>query len=107
MRNRQGAALVLVVVIALLCAIAAYVVLMAAVSGARMARVYRERTEARHLAEAALVIAMEKLWVNPNYCGVSESVDTNSDGTGDTAVPITVTNCGAGNAHTLKATVTY
>ena len=106
-RNTRGVALGITIVTALLCAIAAYVVLLAATSEARRAKFFRERTEARHLAEAALVFVMQRLWDDPNFCPATVSVDTNGDGTGDTTVPVTVTSCGAGNSHTLQAKVTY
>ena len=120
MGNTRGVALGIVVVIALVCAVAAYVVLMAATSEARRAKFFRERTEARHLAEAGLVVAMQKLWnesVTPYPPGcpaggtatATEAVDTNGNGVdaSDPTVAVTVVNCGVGNQHTLQATVSY
>jgi len=101
-------ALALVIVIALLCSLAAYVLLMAAVTEVRRAKYFRERTRARYLAEAALVIAMEKLWGNPTYCGGTEFVDTDGNGLGETPVVVTASgSCAAGGSRRLQAKVLY
>lgn len=104
---RRGATLAMVVVIAFLCAVAAYVVLFVALSEARRGRLFRERAMARYAGEAALVIAMQKLWADPGYCGGTELIDTNGDSVGDAPVVVTVTACGVGNVHQLLTNVTF
>ena len=107
MRSEQGAALGIVLIIAFICAVAAYVLLFLASSEARRGRFFRDRTEARYATEAALVIAMQKLWVDPAYCGGTELIDTDGDSVGDAPVVVTVTACGAGNVHQLQTRVTF
>ena len=107
MRDQRGAALGIVIVTALICGVAAYTVLFMASSATRRGRMFHARTRAHYLAEAGLVVAMQRLWVNPDYCSGTEFVDTDGDGTGDTPVTVTVTNCGADNVHQLQTTVSY
>ncbi len=118
MRNDRGAVLGITIMTALICGIAAYAVLQASVSEARHTKFMKGRVGARYLSEAALIIAKEKLWNEattpyPPGCAaggmmtMTELVDTNGDGTGDTPVNVTITNCGAGNQHTIAAKATY
>jgi hypothetical protein len=88
----------------LLAAIGAYTMLMVAISRARQQRFHETRTLNRHLAEAGVVIARERLWTVPAYCGGTEQVDTDGDGTGDTPVSVVVTNCGAGSNQEIRVT---
>ncbi len=119
--NARGAVLGITIMTALICGIAAYAVLQASVSEARHTKFMRGRTEARYLAEAAIVIAREKLWNEaampyPPGCtggaigttlSTPEAVDTDGDGVGDINVGVTVTNCGPGNHHAITASHTY
>jgi hypothetical protein len=104
MRTERGAALSIAVITAILCAIGAYVVLMMATAQARHGKFFRQRNEARYVAEAGTVLAMQKLWNNPAYCGGPETVATPG---GTTGVTVSVTNCGATNAHTISVGVSY
>ena len=65
LRNGRGAALWIVIVTALICSVAAYTMLMMAVSQARRGQFYANRTKARYAAEAGLVWAMQRLWQAP------------------------------------------
>ena len=110
LESTRGAILAIVIATAFMASIAAYAALLIASSQARQGAFARGRTEARYLAEAGLVIAMQQLAANPAYCGATERVDTNWDGVANASDPqvvVTVTSCGANNAHTLRATVTY
>ena len=115
--TQRGLALLgFVVAMATLASIAAYAILFVATSQARLGQFSRERMSSRNLAEAGLVIAMQKLWVDPNYptcptpgttVTTTETVHTSGVITPDPTVEITVTNCGAGNLHTLRARAAY
>jgi Tfp pilus assembly protein PilX len=120
--RERGAVLVIVMISALVAAIVAYAELFVSASQAKHARFYRERTDARYLAEAAIVIAREKLFNEaatpfPPGCPpggtqtVTEHVDVNGNGVStdlvDRAVEVTVTNCGAGRLHLVTAKVMY
>ena len=105
-RHSQGAVLGVVIITALVCSIAAYAVLMIAVSRAKHAKFFRARTQARYLAEAAIVMAREQLWATPAWCGGTVLVDTNGDQLGDKSVGVTVTPCpGPGVRSVIQATV--
>ena len=65
--HERGFALAATVITALLCAVAAYVILLIATSQARRAKVFQERYAARYAAEAGLVWAKEQLWANPTW----------------------------------------
>lgn len=105
MRNERGAALMIAGVTAVLCAVGAYVVLLMATAQARHGKFFRQRTTARYAAEAALVQAMQKLWVSPAYCGGTENVNVPG---GTEPVVVTVTNCGAAvPGKTISAKATY
>ncbi len=106
--DRGAVVLTFAIGTAFVCAIAAFTVLIMAVSNARHARSTRERVKARYLAEAAQVYAREQLWMNPAYCpGAPVMLDTNGDGLTDTPVTITVTACGANNKHQIVTNVTF
>lgn len=107
-RSNRGAILVFVMGTALVCAIAAFTVLLMAVSNARHARSTRERVKARYLAEAGQVYARERLWTEPAYCpGAPVTLDTDGDGVADTPVAITITNCGPNLRHQIITSVTF
>lgn len=118
MVNQRGAVLGIVVLIAIIGSIAAYTVLMLSVAGARQSLLATRRTQARYLAEAAMVVAMQQLWAEavtpyPGACVpgtdavTTELLDTDGDGTGDAPVEVTVTNCGPGGSHAVAARVMY
>lgn len=113
MVNQRGAVLGIVLVLAFICSVSAYVVMFLASAEALRNRVFPDRTEARYLAEAGMVLAMQRLWANPTtYCSGTEYIDINGDGTasalsGEPAVTVTVTPCGAANVHQLQTTVSY
>ena len=95
----------IVMVAALASAIAVYVVMLLAVAQARQAVFYRERTRAQYAAEAGVEWAMQRLFRTPDYCGDPDPPSTMFDP--PITVDVTVTNCGGGNPHTIKAKVTY
>jgi len=114
LRHDRGSVLGITIMTALICGIAAYAVLQASISEARHSRFTKERIEARYLAEAAIVQAREMLWRNPATCLTNANVpiDTNGDGlpgspATEPAVQVTITNCGAGNRHTITARADY
>ncbi len=101
--NERGAILAIVIMAAVVFAIAAFALLTITLSSRKQARdVHQQRVRAHYAAEAGLVWAMQRLWVNPAYCGSPGPPQI--DGM---TVTVTVSNCGAGNVHTLQATVSY
>ncbi len=116
LQNQRGAALGIVIFIAMVCGIASYFMLFAATTEARHSKFFRERVTARQAAEAGLVIAMQRLWDNPGYCG---SIMLPPGGYEDFAVPIpslvpvtvtvrvSVSDCTPGNPKSLSARVDY
>ena len=110
MRNERGMALGFVLIIALLGAIAAYAILMLAISQARHSAFSQERPSARYAAEAGLVWARQRLWEDPTSCFPANpdlSVDADGDGTAETNVDIVASSCGATDRRTLTAQVVY
>lgn len=102
-RERRGTVLLIVILTGLVCAIASYGMLQAGMSQSRHVRFWQNRTDARYLAEAALVIAREILWTNPNWNGGTVNIDSDGNGTLDFPVLVTVAN--SANRKTLRATV--
>ena len=97
--NQQGAALLIVFFMALICAIASYAILAASMAQSYHARFWRQRTDARYLAEAGMVLARERLLANPNYTGGTEVID---------GVGVRITVAGAANTRqTISAAVNY
>lgn len=110
LHNRRGAALGIVILIALVCGLASYFTLFTATSEARHSRFFHERAVARHAAEAGLVIAMQRLWGDPGYCGVGGTgVETFNIPVGAALIPVTVniSDCTPGNRKQLSAQVDY
>ena len=108
--GRKGVVLMITVMTAIVCAIAAYAALQIAIAEARQAVFYRDRTKARYAAEAGLVWAQQRLWQNPADC-FNANPDVALDHDADPATPplnvdVTVTPCGAPNAR-LNAKVVY
>ena len=105
--NERGAVLGIVLLSSLVFSIASLAMLSMATSHTQASRHEADKLRARYAAEAGLVRAMEKLWNDPTYCGEAWSIDTNGDGTAETTINITVTNCGAGSNQTISARVSY
>lgn len=112
-RGEQGFALMMVLITAVIFAVAAFAALTIAVSGTQqMTVISDDHLRARYSAEAGLVWAMQKLWVNPAECfGGSPNFTIDTDGAGPlpgTGIDITATPCpGPGVSGTLSAKVTY
>lgn len=101
--NTRGAiVLSMTIIVALLCAIACLAVLQLAIGYARQGRFFINRTPYRFATEAGIVWAQEQLWANPAYCGNPDPPVING-----VTVDVAVTNCGAGNVHTISAKATY
>ncbi|MBI4342305.1 MAG: hypothetical protein HY599_02935 [Candidatus Omnitrophica bacterium] len=90
------------IITAFLCAVASYAVLQLAIAYARQGQFFVNRTPYRYATEAGVVWAQEQLWNNANYCGNPDPPVING-----VAIDVTVTNCGAGNVHTITAKATY
>ena len=95
------------VITALLCAVAAYTILLIATSQARRAKIFQERYAARYAAEAGLVWAKEQLWSDSTWSsGVGPPADLTINGF-DVDIdlpPCTATPC---ETRQLKAKVIY
>ena len=102
LRNHRGAVLGVAILTALVSSVAAYIILMLALTQARLARFHRERIRARYAAEAGVIWAQQQLWTTPGYCGNPPPPSLNG-----LTVTVSVTNCEAGLDHTVKAQVTY
>lgn len=100
--KERGAALGMAVMIAITTAIGAYAMLVASLNQARQSTGNAARMRARYAAEAGLVWAQQQLFANASYCG-----DPDPPSVGGFSVNVIVSNCGAGNNHTLNATVSY
>lgn len=109
--NERGAFLIaMAAILGIVCGITAWSSLFVAMTEARHAKVFREHSSSRYLAEAGLMIAREKLWTNPAYCGGNEIIDLDGDGileASDATVTVTVSDCGAGNPHQLSVQINY
>jgi len=110
-REQRGAALAMVLAVAVCFSIAAFTALILALSRPRTKDFYKRRAVAQYAAEAGLVWAMQRLW---NEAGTPYPPGCPVGGTGTDTVTvngvpstITVTNCGAGRNHTVKSKVTF
>lgn len=65
--DERGAILLIAVMAALLSSVAAYALLMIAMSQTRHEKSIVQRTRARYAAEAGIIKAMQCLWVNPRW----------------------------------------
>ncbi len=101
-RHERGAILGIVLLSSLVFSVASLAVLTMASSRAQATHRDATKLRARYAAEAGLVWAMERLWVNPAYCGVPDPPPING-----LTVDVNVTNCGTGNNQAVTATVTY
>ena len=97
--NQRGMALGMAVLVAVCFSIAAFTALVLALSRAKQKDFYKRRARAQYVAEAGLVWAMERLWVDQTYCDIPAPPTMNG-----LAATITVTNCGGVN-HTVSSTV--
>ena len=101
--NERGAIVLgMTILTAILAAIASFAVLQLAIAYSLQGRFFVNRTPYRYAAEAGLVWAQEQLWNNPAYCGAPDPPVING-----VTVDVTVTNCGAGNVHTISANAVY
>ena len=100
----EGQALIGVVIISsLLFMLASAAALSSSLSNRSRVKTYSsDRLRAYYATEGAVVQAMQKLWVNPNYCGETFAASAN---TNNLPVVVTVTNCGPGNDHQISAQV--
>ena len=109
--QESGFALVAVIVTALIASVASFGALLLAMSHAQTGAAQVDRLRAQYAAEAGLVWAQQHLWADPDYpnCTVpGATMIRNNEKIGlARPVTITVTNCGAGNAHRLQAKVSY
>lgn len=90
-QGERGAALGMVVVIAVCFSIAAFTALILALSRTRTKDFYKRRVVAHYAAEAGLVWAMQRLWVDSSECfhGPNDFTVPDPDGAGPLQ-PITV-----------------
>lgn len=117
--NERGAALAFIIVTGLVASVVAYSLLFMATSQARQARVIPDRMEARYVAEAGLVIALERLQSDSTYASqarcpggtqdvtLTEQVDVDGNGTGETPVEVTVFACDPTTGNRFSATRSY
>ena len=101
MRQERGTVLAVAVLTAIVCSIAAYLVLFLAISQARHARFYHQRVRARYATEAAIVWAQQQLRANPAFCPNLANAPVMEG----YQVQVTVTNCGANNTHQIQARI--
>lgn len=103
LREQRGAALAMVVLVAVCFSIAAFTALILALSRARTKDFYKRRAVAQYAAEAGLVWATQRLWADGTYCGVPGPPPING-----LTVTITVSPpCVPGVNHTLSSKVTF
>ena len=101
MRQERGTVLAVAILTAIVCSIAAYLVLFLAISQARHARFYHQRVRARYATEAAIVWAQQRLWVDPPLCSQNW---INAPAMEGYQVQVKVTNC-AGNTHQIQTRI--
>jgi len=123
MHNQRGIVLGIVIISSIVFAVAAYAVLAVASSKMQLAQFDRQRIRMRYAAESGLAIAYQRLFADPNYpptcvpsnpATVTIPVDTDGNGTDDTDVAVTISNCGDANGdgianddHVVTAKVTF
>ena len=100
--NERGMALGAVIILSVVFAIAAFAAMTMSVSRAQTSGMQGRRLQAQYAAEAGVVFTMQRLWRDPTYCG-----NPAPPAISGMTVNVTVTNCGAGNSHTVQARVTY
>ena len=120
LHNQRGMALGVVILSALVFSAAAFGMMTMSMGRVQSSNQDAKRLRAQYAAEAGLVLAMERVRVNiaggpvyPPGCPVggtgTEEVwfDTDDNGSSETKVTITVTNCGTGANQQLSAKVSY
>ncbi len=112
MRNQgeRGVVLGMVLITSIIFGIAAFGLLSLAMNPGQAIFAGEGRTRARYAAEAGLVFAMQRLWVNPTNCATLSPppLDTDDNGIPDTTVTVTAVPCpGPGVVSTLQAKVTF
>lgn len=118
--NQRGMALGVVILSALVFSAAAFGMMTMSMGRVQSSNQDAKRLRAQYAAEAGMVLAMERVRVNieggpvyPPGCPVGGTgteevwLDTDDDGTSETKVTITVTNCGTGASQQLSAKVSY
>ena len=100
--ERGAMVLSMTIITAILCSVACLTILQLAIAYAMQGRFFINRTPYRYATEAGIVWAQSQLSNNPAYCGAPDPPAING-----VAVDVTVTNCGAGNAHTITSKATY
>ena len=106
--NQRGAALGLVMVMAIVIATAIYGLLMMATSHARQAAFSSAALRARYASDAGMVWAYERLREDPTYCaGVGDAGDLDPPPIGGLAVDVVITDCGTANPKIAATTVDF
>lgn len=102
-RDKRGVVLGLIIITSVIFGIAAFGILMLAMSRMRQSNYLGEdRLRAQYAAEAGIVKAMQELWANPADCAFGPYDIT--DGTNTTAVIVTAVGCPPAK---LQAKVTF
>ena len=114
--DERGVVLGLVIVTSIIFGIAAFGLLIFAMSRLRVSNYLgADRFRAGYAAEAGLVKAMQELWRDPNDCAFGPAnngvytLDTYNDGdpSNDTTVTVTTTGCPPAPGTKLQAKVTF
>ena len=108
--DERGVVLGLVIITSIIFGIAAFGLLIFAMSRLRVSGYLGpERLRAGYAAEAGVVMAMQELWANPADCAFGPyNLDTNGDGSLETTVTVTAVPCpGPGALSKLQAKVTF
>lgn len=110
--DERGVALGIVILSAIVFSVAAFAVLTMSLSRAQTAELTEDRLRARYAAEAALVWAMQRLWVDQTWSsGLGIDLPFDIDGDGSIAagegVDVSIPACGPPCPNrTLEAKVT-
>jgi len=118
--NQRGIALGVVILSALVFSAAAFGMMTMSMGRVQSSNQDAKRLRAQYAAEAGLVRAMERVRANiaggpvyPPGCPAGGTgtedmyLDTDDNGSSETKVTITVTNCGTGASQQLSAKVSY
>jgi Tfp pilus assembly protein PilX len=107
-RDKRGVVLGLIIITSVIFGIAAFGILMLAMSRMRQSNYLGEdRLRAQYAAEAGIVKAMQELWRDSTDCAfgpASDGVYTITDGTNTTTVTVTAVGCPPAK---LQAKVTF
>ena len=102
MHNERGIALGIVTVMAFVLALASAALMTVGLSRGSTSAKERKRLQARYVAEAGLVWAMQRLWVDPDFCVTNSVLDLNGVKT-----KVSLADCGVGNTQTITSKVVY